>query len=126
MLLRRDGGVSLVELILAMLLLALGLLALAAALPTAMVAIHASGAQTVAVQAALGQVATARTTAYERLPDLDTGGFVPAGDPPGLLRAITVKVGVPTVGTTTVSVGVRWAGSASPGDTVTLETVVSP
>jgi prepilin-type N-terminal cleavage/methylation domain-containing protein len=75
---RGQQGVTMLELLIAMFLLAIALLGLAAAFPYAMQGVVAGGFQTTATLLAQHFVDVARGKPYDRLCALDTGGgFVP-------------------------------------------------
>lgn len=118
----RQGGITLVDVMVAMLLLSVTLIGLAAALPVALRGVTLAGAQTTATWLARQALEAARTVPYGALPALDTGAFVAVPGHDDFSRAVTVQVGAPTAGTTTVAVTVRGPGVQGAHE-VTLATV---
>ena len=111
-----ERGLTLIEVVLAMLLLAIALLALAASFPLAMLAVANGGAQTTATLLAQQALETAKSAPKGSLPSLDTGGFADVAGHAGFQRSIAVAPGAPTATTTTVTVVVRvTGGGAGPG-----------
>lgn len=119
-----ERGVTLLELMVAMLLLAIALIGLAASFPLAMYGVTTGGYQTTATLLAQEGMELAKATPYGSLPTLDTGSFVAVPEFPGFARRITVAPGTPTPTTTTVTVVVRFSGTAGANDT-TVATVLS-
>jgi prepilin-type N-terminal cleavage/methylation domain-containing protein len=119
-----ERGLTLLELMVAMLLLAIALIGLAASFPLAMYGVTTGGFQTTATLLAQEGMEVAKATPYDSLPALDTGGFVQVAGFPGFTRRITVAAGTPTATTTTVTVVVRFTGTAGANDT-TVATIVS-
>ncbi len=117
-------GVTLLELMVAMLLLAIALIGLAASFPLAMYGVTTGGFQTTATLLAQEGVELAKATPYSALPAIDTGDFVAVPGYAGFTRRITVAQGTPTATTTTVTVVVRFSGSAGANDT-TVATILS-
>ena len=121
---RRDQrGVTMVELMVAMVLMAVALLALAASIPYALYGVVASGFQTTATLLAQEAIERATATDYETIPNLSfdgSSGTLPA-DCSGSLRPVTafagfsrcvaVQSGTPTSTTTTITVVVDFSGS---------------
>ena len=118
-------GVTLVELLVALTLLAVALVPLAAAIPLAMQAITGAGARTAAVLLAQQCIELAKSLPYDGLPAGLASGCSP--DPEGyagFTRALTVAPG-PTESTTTVTVEVGYPGPAGGGRAV-VATILSP
>jgi prepilin-type N-terminal cleavage/methylation domain-containing protein len=118
-------GVTLVELLIVVMLLATALVAVVAASPLPMQAVTAGGLRTTATLLAHQCLERARSMAYGQVP-LDLGASCSA-DPaeyPGFRRTVTVTASSPTRTTTTVVV--RVDVPAIPGAAVTLATVVAP
>lgn len=113
---------TLLEVVVAMLLLSVALLGLAVAFPVAMVAIESTGLQATATLLAEQALEAARGTAYASLPALDTGGFADVPGRDDITRSIAVAPGTPTPGTTTVTVTVRARTIAD----LTLVSVLGP
>lgn len=111
---RRMGqrGVTVVELMIAMLLLAIALIGLATSFPYALYGVVAGGYQTTATLLAQQSIDLARNTLYENLPTLSTGGLqaVPGYD--GFQRDIQVST---VSSTTTITVVVRFSGVGGVG-----------
>lgn len=87
-------GITLVELMIAMFLLAIALVGMAAAFPLAMYGVTGGGLQTVATNLAMEVIEQAKRTAYDALETtLDTGGVAldlgPSGYP-GFTRRVDV------------------------------------
>jgi len=102
-----ERGLSLLEVLVAMFLLALMVLGLASSVPLALRGVVLAGDQatlTLAAQEALEVVREARP---EARPALDTAGFVEVPGRPGLLRSVAVAGGRPTPGTATVTAVAR-------------------
>jgi prepilin-type N-terminal cleavage/methylation domain-containing protein len=118
-------GVTLVELLIVVMLLATALVAVVAASPLPMQAVTAGGLRTAATLLAHQCLERARSLSYERVPR-DLEASCPA-DPvgyPGFRRTVSVTASSPTRTTTTVVV--RVDVPAIPGTVVTLATVVAP
>jgi len=125
-----EQGVTLLEVLIAMLLLGVALVGLAASFPLAMYGVTLGGYQTTATLLALQSIEDARARAYANIPSLDTGGGVcdtsgggtfvslASATPPfeGFARCVSVQVGTPLATTTTVTVVVRF--SSGGGDTI--------
>lgn len=118
-------GVTLLELLIAMMLLAVALVGLAASFPLAVFGVTAGGFQTTATLLAQQSIEVAKHTPYALLPSTDSGGFqlVP-GYSGGFTRNIQVQQGFPTVTTTTVTVVVRFRGGTGLNDS-TVATIFS-
>lgn len=86
-----ERGVTLVELMVAMLLLAIALIGLAASFPLSMYGVTGGGLQTVATGLALEVVEQTKRTPYATLSTLDTGGSAAAvSGYPGFTRQVAV------------------------------------
>ena len=107
----RQDGVTIVELLIAMLLLTIALLGLAASFPYAMYGVIAGGFQTTATLLAQQAIETAKNTPYASLSTLDSGGFVGVTGYSGFQRSIAVAPTTPTAQTTTITVVVRFSGT---------------
>lgn len=120
-----EQGVTLIELVVAMLLLAIALVGLAASYPLAMFGVAGGGYQTTASLLAQQCIELAKSMPYDRLPS-DLPSACPASLPvyPGFSRALTVATGTPTLTTTTVTVVVTFTGGQGANDT-TVATVLS-
>ena len=102
-----------VELVVALLLLSIGLVTLAAAMPPALHGVAAAGRQATATLLAQQAIEQVRTSGLETLCALDTGGgFTPVIGHPGFLRRIEVRP-LPTS-----------CPGWSPADTVATVTVI--
>jgi prepilin-type N-terminal cleavage/methylation domain-containing protein len=120
-----DRGVTMVELMVAMILLVIALLALAASFPYSMQGVAAGGYQTAATLLAQQSIDQARGKPYDRLCAMDTSGtFVTVPEPgfSAFARQISVSPlaapcpGTPTGSTTTtVTVTVRFQGIGGMG-----------
>jgi len=102
-------GVTLVELLMAMMLMATAMVGLAASFPYAMSGVTAGGFQTAATLLAQECLDLAKAMPYSRIaPDLPAS--CPTNPPyfPGMTRALTVDVGTPTGTTTTITVTVTF------------------
>jgi prepilin-type N-terminal cleavage/methylation domain-containing protein len=120
-------GVTMVELMVAMVLMAVALLTLAASLPHAMFGVVAGGIQTAATLLAQEAIERALGADYRSLaglsfdgssgslpPDCDgSGGFRPVAALSGFTRCVAVQRGVPTSTTTTITAVVEFSGSAT-------------
>src|SRR5262245_16796893 len=119
-------GVTLVELLIVVMLLATALLAVAASSPLPMRAVTAGGLRTTATLLAQQCLERVRAMPYERVL-LDVEASCPAEAPghPGFRRTVTVTASSPTETTTTVvvRVDVRAVPDAAP---ITIATVVAP
>ena len=118
-----DRGVTMVELMVAMILLVIALLALAASFPYSMQGVAAGGYQTAATLLAQQSIDQARGKPYDSLCAMDTGGsFATVPDFSAFRRQISVSPaaaacpGTPTGSTTTtVTVTVRFQGIGGMG-----------
>ena len=123
---RRDQrGVTLVELMVAMVLMAIALLALAASVPYSLYGVVASGFQTTATLLAQEAIERAKAADYASISSLSvdgsTGGlpadcngassFQQVSGFSGFTRCVAVQTGVPTSTTTTITVVVNFSGS---------------
>jgi prepilin-type N-terminal cleavage/methylation domain-containing protein len=123
MTLRGERGVTMIELLIALMLLTIALLGLAASFPYSMQGVVAGGYQTTATLLAQQSIDQARGELYERLCGMDTGGsFASVPGYAGFTRRIDVTPapaacpGTPSgVTTTEVSVVVRFVGIAGMG-----------
>jgi prepilin-type N-terminal cleavage/methylation domain-containing protein len=123
---RRDQqGVTMVELMVAMILMGIALLALAASFPYAMYGVVASGFQTTATLLAQEAVERAKAADYGSIASLSFDGS--SGTLPtdcsgsgnlrtvttysGFSRCVAVQPGTPTSTTTTITVAVEFSGS---------------
>ena len=133
-----ERGVTVVELAVAMVLMAVALLALAASFPYAMHAVVTSGLQTTATLLAQQAIERAQSAEYQSLADLSfdgssgtlptdcggSGGFRPVAAFAGFSRCVAVHQGVPTSTSTTITAAVEFSGSApSPAWRTTVATV---
>ena len=112
-----------VELMVAMLLMAIALLALAASIPYAMYGVVASGFQTTATLLAQEAIERAKAADYGAIPTLSfdgSSGTLPADCTSGLravsgfdgfTRCVAVQVGTPTTLTTTITAVVEFSGT---------------
>jgi prepilin-type N-terminal cleavage/methylation domain-containing protein len=116
-------GVTMVELMVAMILMAIALLALAASIPYAMYGVVASGFQTTATLLAQEAVERAKAADYSTLSTLSfdgssgtlptscTSGLRPVSGFDGFTRCVAVQVATPTALTTTVTAVVEFSGT---------------
>jgi type II secretory pathway pseudopilin PulG len=135
---RNEAGATLIELMVAMVLLAIALLGLAASFPYAMQGVVAAGYQTTATLLAQQTVDNARFTLYDDLSTLITsgsgscqggGGFEAVSGYGTFTRCVGVETATPTANTTTITVVVRFTGTGGMGfgtiwDT-TLTTIIT-
>jgi len=113
-----ERGVTLLELMMAMILMATALVGLAASFPYAMSGVVAGGFQTAATLLAQECIEIAKSMPYDRIaPDLP--GVCPTAPPgfPGMTRALNVGIGTPTATTTTVTVTVTFNDRQGPNQT---------
>ena len=123
---RRDQrGVTKVELMVAMILMGIALLALAASFPYAMYGVVASGFQTTATLLAQEAIERAKAADYGSIASLSfdgssgtlptdcnsTGNFRTVTTYSGFTRCVAVQPGVPSSTTTTITVAVEFSGS---------------
>jgi prepilin-type N-terminal cleavage/methylation domain-containing protein len=116
-------GVTLVELMVAMILMAIALLALAASIPYALYGVVASGFQTTATLLAQEVIERAKAADYDAISTLSFDGS--SGPLPtscicgvraisgfaGFTRCVAVQVGTPTTLTTTITAVVEFSGT---------------
>jgi prepilin-type N-terminal cleavage/methylation domain-containing protein len=123
MLRRNERGVTLIELMVAMMLLTVAFIALAASFPYAMFGVVAGGFQTTATLLSQQSIDRARNTLYTALPSLSTpsgtsscgggtGTFVSVAGYDGFKRCVDVQTGTST---TTVTVVTRFTGVGGVG-----------
>jgi len=123
MLRRDERGVTLIELMVAMMLLTVAFVALAASFPYAMFGVVAGGFQTTATILSQQSIDRARNTLYTDLPSLSTpsgtsscgggtGTFVSVTGYDGFKRCVDVQTGTST---TTVTVVTRFSGIGGVG-----------
>ena len=136
---RRDQrGITMVELMVAMILLGFALLALAAAVPYALYGVVASGFQTTATLLAQEAIERAKAADYASIANLSfdgssgplpsdcngTGNFHQVTAFSGFTRCVAVQTASPTSTTTTVTVVVDFSGSVpNPIYKTTLSTI---
>lgn len=123
---RRDQrGVTMVELMVAMILMGIALLALAASFPYAMYGVVASGFQTTATLLAQEAIERAKAADYGSIASLSfdgssgtlptdcngLGNFRAVTTYSGFSRCVAVQPGTPTSTTTTITVAVEFSGS---------------
>jgi len=118
-------GVTMVELMVAMILMAVALLALAASFPYAMYGVVASGFQTTATLLAQEAIERAKAADYGSIASLSfdgssgtlptdcngSGNFRPVTAYSGFTRCVAVQSGNPTSTTTTITAVVEFSGS---------------
>ncbi len=123
-----ERGVTLIELMVAMMLLAIALTGLAASFPLAMSGVTTGGYQTTATLLALKCTDNAKAIGYGQLaavlptvcPDGAIAGY------PSFSQTTTIQPGVPTATTTTVTTTVQFIGQAGGTPTITtLATIVA-
>jgi prepilin-type N-terminal cleavage/methylation domain-containing protein len=116
-----QSGVTLIELLVAMILLAIALTGLAASYPLHMQAVTGGGFQTAATLLAQQCIELAKSMPYDRVP-VDLVVNCPASPPgyPAFTRNTTVTAASPTATTTTVTVQVDFTGTQG-----TIPTVVA-
>ena len=123
MLHRNERGVTLIEVMVAMMLLTVAFVALAASFPYAMFGVVAGGFQTTATLLSQQSIDRARNTLYTDLPSLSTpsgtsscgggtGTFVSVTGYDGFKRCVDVQTGTST---TTVTVVTRFSGIGGVG-----------
>ena len=123
---RRDQrGVTMVELMVAMILMGIALLALAASFPYALYGVVASGFQTPATLLAQEAIERAKAADYGSIASLSfdgssgtlptdcsgLGNFRTVTTYSGFTRCVAVQPGVPSSTTTTITVAVEFSGS---------------
>jgi type II secretory pathway pseudopilin PulG len=118
-------GISMVELMVAMILMAIALLALAASIPYSMYGVVASGFQTTATLLAQEAIERAKAADYAGIPSLSfdgssgtlpsdcssSGNFRPVAAFAGFTRCVAVQTDTPTSTTTTITAVVEFSGS---------------
>jgi prepilin-type N-terminal cleavage/methylation domain-containing protein len=118
-------GVTLMELMVAMILMSIALLAVAASVPYAMYGVVASGFQTTATLLAQEAIERAKAADYGSIADLSfdgssgtlpadctaSGSFRPVAAYSGFTRCVAVQTGSPTSTTTTITAVVEFSGS---------------
>lgn len=121
-----ERGVTLIELMVAMILLAIALTGLAMSYPLAMQAVVGGGFQTAAVLMAQECIELAKNMPYDQLPTALSPNC-PATPPgyPAFTRTVTVTTDTPLVTTTTVTISVAYNGPSGP-TTTTVATILSP
>ncbi len=111
-------GVSLLELLVAMMLLMTALVGLAASFPLAMFGVTTGGFQTTATLLGQQCLDIAKNTPYDKLPDLALPTSPCTVAPvQGFTRSVDVQVGVPTATTTTLTVLVTFTGQGGINET---------
>jgi prepilin-type N-terminal cleavage/methylation domain-containing protein len=122
---RDQRGVTMVELMVAMILMAVALLGLAASVPYALYGVVASGFQTTATLLAQEAIERAKAADYGSIPALSfdgssgalpadcdsTGNFHNVSGFAGFTRCVAVQAATPTSTTTTITVVVDFSGS---------------
>ena len=120
-----ERGVTMIELMVAMILMAIALLALAASIPYAMYGVVASGFQTTATLLAQEAIERAKAADYSSISSLSfdgstgtlpgdcnsTGSFHQVPGFGGFSRCVAVEPNTPTGTTTTITVVVDFSGS---------------
>ncbi len=123
-----ERGVTLIELMVAMILLAIALSGLAASFPLAMFAVTEGGYQTTATLLALKCTDDAKSIGYSQIPTV-LPAVCPSGPVPGypsFSQTLVIQPGVPTATTTTVTTTVQFVSQAGGTPTVTtLATVIA-
>ena len=116
-------GVTMVELMVAMVLMAVALLALAASIPYALYGVVASGFQTAATLLAQEAIERAKAADYGSISGLSfdgssgtlptdcSGSLRPVTGFAGFSRCVAVQPGTPTSTTTTITAVVEFSGS---------------
>lgn len=118
-------GVTMVELMVAMVLMAVALLALAASIPYALYGVVASGFQTAATLLAQEAIERVKAADYASIPNLSfdgssgtlptdcsgSGNLRPVTAFDGFTRCVAVQTGTPTTNTTTITAVVEFSGS---------------
>jgi type II secretory pathway pseudopilin PulG len=128
-----ERGITMVELMVAMLLMAVALLGLAASFPYALYGVVVSGFQTTATLLAQEALERAKATDYGNLASLSfdgssgplpgdcngSGSLRPVAAFSGFARCVAVQVGTPSATTTTITAVVEFTGGpvSSPGRT---------
>ena len=118
-------GLTLLELLVAMMLLATALVGLAASFPLLMQAVTLGGFQTTATLLAQQCVEIAKSMPYDRLPvDLPNACPTSPTGYPAFSRTLTVTPGTPTATTTTVTTQVNFTGTSG-GLRTTVATILT-
>jgi prepilin-type N-terminal cleavage/methylation domain-containing protein len=131
-------GVTMVELLVAMVLMAVALLVLAAAFPYALYGVVVGGAQAVATFLAQEAVERATGADYGSLPSLSfdgstgalpadcdvAGRFRPVAAFPGFTRCVAVEPAAPSPATTTITAVVEFRGPTSSATSRTTVTTI--
>jgi prepilin-type N-terminal cleavage/methylation domain-containing protein len=123
---RHDPGVTLIELMVALVLLSVALLGIAAAFAPGRMAIQAGDQSTTAVFLARQVVEDMRNRAYDADSDEITGGNFPnlaygsISGYPNFRRTVTIADDVPETGTKTVTVAVFYRDDSGAERSVTL------
>jgi prepilin-type N-terminal cleavage/methylation domain-containing protein len=122
---RDQRGVTIIELMVAMILMAIALLALAASIPYALYGVVASGFQTTATLLAQEAIERARAADYASMGSLSfdgSSGSLPADCSSdssfrsvtgfaGFKRCVAIQAASPTATTSTITVAVDFSGS---------------
>ena len=118
-------GITLLELLVAMMLLATALVGLAASFPLLMQAVTLGGFQTTATLLAQQCVEIAKSMPYDRLPaDLPLACPTNPAGYPSFTRTLTVTPASPTATTTTVTTQVNFQGTTG-GLRTTVATILT-
>ena len=125
-------GVTMIELLLAMLLLAVALVGLAASFPLAMVGVATGGYQTTATLLAQQCIDIAKSMAYDSFGYTQIPAQLPVACPDGAVtgyggftRTTTIQVGTPTAQTTTITVVVNFSGGGGGINDTTVSTLLA-
>jgi prepilin-type N-terminal cleavage/methylation domain-containing protein len=132
---RSERGVTLLEILIAMLLLGIALVGLAASFPLAMFGVTLGGYQTTATLLAQQSLEQARAKTYATISTLDTGGgvcttagggtFAAVTEFPGFERCVSAQTATPTATTTTVTVVVKFAAGGGDPIYTRLATIIT-
>jgi prepilin-type N-terminal cleavage/methylation domain-containing protein len=122
---RDERGVTLIELMVAVMLLAIALTGLAASYPLAMQAVTGGGYQTAGTLLAQQCIELAKSMPYDRVP-IDLEPNCPANPVgyAGFTRTVTVAPTIPTATMTTVTILVTYTSGQGPVQT-SLTTMVA-
>lgn len=125
-------GVTMIELLLAMLLLAVALVGLAASFPLAMIGVATGGYQTTATLLAQQCIDIAKSIAYDSFGYSQIPAQLPVACPNGAVsgyagftRTVTIQAGIPTAQTTTVTVVVSFSGGGGGINDTTVSTILA-
>ncbi|MGH7264710.1 MAG: prepilin-type N-terminal cleavage/methylation domain-containing protein [Candidatus Rokuibacteriota bacterium] len=125
-------GVTMIELLLAMLLLAVALVGLAASFPLAMVGVATGGYQTTATLLAQQCIDIAKSISYDSFGYSQIPAQLAAACPDGAVtgyggftRTTTIAPASPTAQTTTITVVVSFSGGGGGINDTTLSTVLA-